>query len=95
VKGKSLAVAAAVALLMGAVPAADAAQSASAPTAKRYSNCKSLNKAYKHGVGMKGAKDNTSRGAPPVTNFKRSNAIYKAQPKTLDRDGDKIACEKH
>ncbi len=63
------------------------------PVAKKYKNCSALNKKYKHGVGKKGAKDHTSSG-DPVTNFKRSNALY-AKNRHLDRDHDKIACEKH
>lgn len=59
--------------------------------AKKYSNCKKLNKDYKHGVGKPGAKDKTS--GTPVTNFKRSKAIYKKN-KARDRDKDGIACEK-
>jgi hypothetical protein len=34
----------------------------------------------------------------PVTNFRRSNRIFRiamGYNKWLDRDGDKIACEKH
>ncbi|AWB92711.1 excalibur calcium-binding domain-containing protein [Aeromicrobium chenweiae] len=58
---------------------------------KEYKNCKALNKAYKHGVGKPGAKDKTS--GKPVTNFKRSSAIYKKNKKS-DRDKDGIACEK-
>lgn len=44
-----------------------------------------------HGVGLKNAKDKTS--GTPVTDFRRSKALYKANKKS-DRDGDKIACEK-
>jgi hypothetical protein len=91
---RSVAAAAAVALLIGVVPAADAAQSTGVPTVKRYANCKALNKVYPHGVGKPGAKDKVRKGAKPVTNFKRSKRIYKAQPRTLDRDRDGIACEK-
>lgn len=59
-----------------------------------YTNCTKLHKKYKHGVGKKGAKDKVSGKAEPVTNFKRSNAIYAAN-RRLDRDHDGIACEKH
>lgn len=59
--------------------------------AKRYQNCKALQKRYPHGVGMPGAVDRTS--GKPVTNFKRSSALYKAN-RHLDRDKDRIACEK-
>ncbi len=59
--------------------------------AKKYSNCKQLNKDYKHGVGRPGAKDKTS--GTPVTTFKRSKAIYNKNT-GRDRDKDGIACEK-
>jgi hypothetical protein len=99
-KRRSVAAAAAVALLMGAVPAADAAQSSGVPTVKRYANCKALNKDYKHGVGRKGAVDKTS--GKRVTNFTRNNKVYRLYSRSastggirdLDRDNDGIACEK-
>lgn len=75
-----LAAACAAAFLLGAAPA-DAAG---------FKNCAALNKVYKHGVGKPGAKDRSSR---PVTNFKRSTALYNAN-KGKDRDKDGIACEK-
>jgi len=62
-----------------------------ANAAKTYSNCTKLNRDYPHGVGKPGARDKTS--GTPVTNFKRSRALYKAN-KSRDRDGDGIACEK-
>jgi hypothetical protein len=37
-------------------------------------------------------------GADPVTNFRRSNRLYREAMRYnrgLDRDNDKIACEKH
>ncbi|MGA9715842.1 MAG: excalibur calcium-binding domain-containing protein [Aeromicrobium sp.] len=58
---------------------------------KTYKNCTALNKDYKHGVGKPGAKDKTS--GRPVTNFKKSKAIYDKNKKS-DRDKDGIACEK-
>ena len=76
---------------------ADAATTApaapSAPAAKTYKNCTALNKDYPHGVGRKNAVDKVSGSSRPVTNFKKSNALYEANKKS-DRDGDKIACEK-
>ena len=72
---------------------ASAAPSAAQPVAKKYKNCASLNRKYKHGVGTKGARDHTSSGNP-VTNFTRSNSLY-LKNRHLDRDHDKIACEKH
>jgi hypothetical protein len=38
------------------------------------------------------------RGNEPVTNFRRSNRIFRIAiglEQGLDRDGDKVACEKH
>lgn len=64
------------------------------PTATHFKNCTKLNQKYKHGVGKKGAKDHVSGRNKPVTNFTRSNALYKAN-RGLDRDHDGIACEKH
>lgn len=75
-------------------PSADAA-------ARHFKSCSALNKVYRHGVGMPGAKDHTS--GKRVTNFKKSASLYKANngPRNhrtgeydLDRDNDKIACEK-
>ena len=60
-----------------------------------FQTCADLNRRYAHGVGRVGARDRTSR--KPVTNFKRSNAIYaKAMSYNLalDPDRDGIACEK-
>ena len=74
-----------VALLCVVVAAASA-------STVRFANCKSLNARYPHGVGKWGAHDHTSSG-DRVTNFKRSNVLYLAN-KGLDRDHDKIACEK-
>jgi hypothetical protein len=64
---------------------------ASAPTASLYRNCKALNRVYPHGVGRYGARDHTS--GDPVTNFRRSNRLYRLN-RGLDRDKDGIACEK-
>ena len=60
-----------------------------------YKNCTNLNKRYPHGVGRATARDRTS--GVPVTNFRRSNRIYRAATsynRGLDRDRDGIACEK-
>jgi hypothetical protein len=63
-------------------------------------NCTTFNKKYPHGVGKVGARDRNTNGrvlTDPVTNFRRSNRIYAAAMahiKGLDRDKDKIACEK-
>jgi len=58
---------------------------------RKYPRCKALNRVYPHGVGRLGARDKTS--GDPVTNFKRSNSLYRLNSH-LDRDNDKIACEK-
>jgi hypothetical protein len=71
-------------MLLAAAPA-DAAM-------RRFSNCAALNNVYPHGVARAGARDQTK--GEPVTNFTVNNALYAAQPKTLDRDKDGIACEK-
>jgi hypothetical protein len=60
-----------------------------------YKNCTNFNKRYPHGVGKVGARDRTT-GDDPVTNFRRSNRIYRVAMswnKGLDRDKDRIACE--
>jgi hypothetical protein len=67
----------------------------SAHTTGIHDNCTNFNKVYPHGVGTRTARD---RGAArPVTTFKRSNTIYWAAERhngTLDRDNDRVACEK-
>lgn len=58
-------------------------------------NCTALHKKYPHGVGKVHARDKTS--GKPVKNFKKSNKLYATAMKWnrgLDRDKDKIACEK-
>jgi hypothetical protein len=76
--------------------------SEAAPRAKSYKNCTALNKVFPHGVGRKGARDKTSTDER-VTDFKRSNKLYAyndgkeprhLHERDLDRDNDKIACEK-
>ena len=90
---KLLASGAAVALLfVASVNVATAApRSQTSASVTRYPRCSALNKRYPHGVGRVGARDHTS--ATPVTNFKRSNTLYR-QNAHLDRDKDGIACEK-
>lgn len=80
--------------LLLAAATTDGADAATAGTsAKQYKNCTALNKDYPHGVGRRNAVDKVSGSSRPVTNFKKSNALYLANKKS-DRDGDKIACEK-
>ena len=60
-----------------------------------FDNCTAFNEKFPHGVGRKNAVDKTS--GTPVTTFLHSNKKYAAAMKhndDLDRDGDKIACEK-
>ena len=60
-----------------------------------WKNCTALNKKYPHGVGKAHAHDQTS--GTPVKSFKHSNKLYKRAMNHnagLDRDKDKIACEK-
>ena len=74
--------------------AAGAAGSADAVIPPPWKNCSAVNARFPHGVGKVGARDHTSGG--PVTNFKRSNALYALAMRYhrgLDRDQDGIACE--
>ncbi len=66
---------------------------AQAHTTGIHDNCTKFNQKYPHGVGRRGAHD---RGGS-VTSFKRSNRLYnraEAHNGDLDRDNDRIACEK-
>lgn len=90
-------------LLSGALVAVTAlgltsslATTADAAPAKKYDNCTALNKDYPAGVGLPGAADRTNGKAKnkPVTNFTRSKAVY-TRNTHLDRDKDKIACERY
>jgi hypothetical protein len=61
----------------------------------RWKNCKAVNAGYPHGVGRYGAHDKPT--GIPVRNFKHSNRLYATAMhynRGLDRDRDKIACEK-
>lgn len=73
------------------VPVMAAAHGPADAAPKKYKNCKALNEKYPHGVGKKGARDKTS--GDPVTTFRVSAAVYDRN-KHLDRDKDRIACEK-
>jgi hypothetical protein len=90
-----------VGLLVGLVAAAvivTASASAARQTIPhRWKNCTIVNQRYAHGVGKRSAHDRTKSG-DPVTNFRRSTALYLAAMrynKRLDADKDGIACEKH
>jgi hypothetical protein len=77
--------------LAGLIVIAAPTAATATPAATRYKNCSKLNAAYPHGVGKPGARDKTS--GTPVTSFKRSASLYKANTHS-DRDRDGIACEK-
>ncbi len=77
------------AILFSAVTLSVATSADAAPV--KYKNCTALNAKYRHGVGLKGAKDHTT--GKPVTTFTVNNALYTAN-RSLDRDKDGIACEK-
>jgi len=65
------------------------------PAPRAYANCDELraaSPAYAHGIGLPGATD--SNGNPPVTNFLRDEARYRAQSSARDADHDGVACEK-
>ena len=83
-------VAALALVLSGAAVAVTPAQ---AHTTGIHDNCTNFNNKYPHGVGRRGAHDQGGN----VTNFKRSNRIYNRAERhngDLDRDNDRIACEK-
>ena len=98
-RGLILVVATTAAILLAA-PASAAIDRATASAAgdaipRLYKNCTNLNTRYRHGVGRRLARDKTS--GDPVTNFKRSTALYNTAMgynRGLDRDKDGIACEK-
>jgi hypothetical protein len=82
------------ALLVAAMVAAGIAAASASAVSPPWKNCAQVNRKYPHGVGKVGAHDKTIR--TPVTNFKRSSALYKtamSNNKGLDRDKDGIACE--
>ena len=60
-----------------------------------HDNCTKLQKKWPHGVGTRNAVDKTT--GTRVTNFYRNKDAYWAAENhngTLDRDNDRIACEK-
>ena len=87
-----IALAAVLVVLVFGVPFAGASSTA---IPRVWKNCTIVNKRFPHGVGRVGARDKTS--SEPVTNFKRSNYLYRLAMRYnggLDRDKDGIACEK-
>lgn len=83
--------------VLAATPTALVTSSVEAAPAAKYTSCAALNRVYPNGVGRKGAVDKVSGKAKsnPVRNFKVDTRVYNSLPKTLDRDRDGIACEKH
>lgn len=83
------------ALLVAGAAVVVPAAAAEAALPFKFKNCTELQKKYPHGVGTKSAKDKTS--GKPVTTFRKDTALYNKivkHNKRLDRDKDKIACEK-
>ena len=83
------------ATVVGVVAFSGTVAVADAHTTGIHDNCTNFNNKFKHGVGTRKAKDETS--GTPVTTFKRSNRIYwraERHNRDLDRDNDRIACEK-
>jgi Excalibur calcium-binding domain len=71
---------------------------AGAAMPRLYRSCKNFNARYPHGVGRLLARDKVQPGNEPVRNFRRSNRLFRiamSYNKGLDRDKDRIACEKH
>lgn len=95
---KTLIVAATAATVLGSTSGI-----AGGSSARSFANCTQLNGVYPHGVGRTNARDRVRGSTSPVTNFKRSNALYahndggsRRYPgeRDLDRDNDGVACEK-
>jgi hypothetical protein len=77
------------------VATAGTAPTAGAHTTGIHDNCTKLNQKWPHGVGTRRAVDKTS--GTRVTSFYRNTKAYWAAERhngTLDRDNDRIACEK-
>ena len=75
------------------VAAVVAMSPADAHTTGIHDNCTNFNRTYEHGVGTRNARDSGGN----VTNFRRNNRLYwraERHNSDLDRDNDRIACEK-
>ena len=82
--------------LLLAAPTSAAVSTADA-VPRLYDNCTNFNKKYRHGVGRAGARDRVRGTTAPVTTFLRSTRIYSIAIRynsDLDRDKDRVACEK-
>jgi len=91
-KTRSAGVAIALGLVASTVTLASPADAAATGI---YKNCTALQKKWPHGVGTKTAVDKTS--GVRVTSFYHNTNAYKLADQRnggLDRDNDKIACEK-
>lgn len=90
---KIAALAASAALALACAPAPAPAEAATVKP-YRFANCKALNKKFPHGVGLRGARDKVaSSRSRRVTNYTASTNWYWKNA-GLDRDKDRIACEK-
>jgi Excalibur calcium-binding domain len=61
-----------------------------------YRSCTNFNTKYRHGVGTRFAREKAA-GSPAVTTFVRSTLLYNramSYNQGLDRDKDRVACEK-
>jgi len=91
-KTRSAGVAVALGLIASTITLASPAD---AHTTGIHDNCTALQKKWPHGVGTKTAVDKTS--GVKVRNFYHNTDAYRLAVRhngTLDRDKDKIACEK-
>jgi hypothetical protein len=83
------------AVLAGAALAVCGLHTTASASGGIFDNCTNFNQKFPHGVGKQSAVDHTS--GTPVTTFLHSNKKYAAaidKNADLDRDKDKIACEK-
>ena len=65
---------------------------ATAAKPRVFKNCTAVNKVYKHGIAKNFKVIKTANGLTGHP-FVGTN-LYAAQPRTLDRDKDGVACEK-
>jgi hypothetical protein len=82
-------------LVIGLIASTMSVTSVEAHVTGMHDNCTAFNKQFPHGVGTRHAHDKTS--GSPVRSFKHSNRIYwraERHNTDLDRDNDRIACEK-
>ncbi|MGZ4625734.1 MAG: excalibur calcium-binding domain-containing protein [Kineosporiaceae bacterium] len=58
-----------------------------------YPTCTALLSRFRHGVGLRRARDRVSGGATLVTVFSRDDTLYRLNAR-LDLDHDGVACER-